>query len=173
MQKSFYDVGLKEHLVDDLEEISLGSKTLKFVHAKFLHWPETMMTYLIEDEILFSCDAFGAFGALEGRHFDDDVFVYGFHDNAPLYQVKDGGTYGIPYRALCVKGVENLYAIGMMITSDHRAHMSTRNTVSCMGQGQASGTAAALCAQKDYGSRQLPYAELRSALEQANVYFED
>ncbi|MHA1638428.1 MAG: FprA family A-type flavoprotein, partial [Candidatus Thorarchaeota archaeon] len=73
MQKSFYDVELKEHLVEDLEEISLGSKTLKFVHAKFLHWPETMMTYLVEDEILFSCDAFGAFGALEGRHFDDEI----------------------------------------------------------------------------------------------------
>ena len=73
MQKSFYNVDLEEHIVEDLEELSLGSKTLKFVHAKFLHWPETMMTYLVEDEILFSCDAFGAFGALEGRHFDDEI----------------------------------------------------------------------------------------------------
>jgi len=35
---------------------------------------------------------------IEGRHFDDDVFVYGFHDSAPRFQVKGGGTYGIPYR---------------------------------------------------------------------------
>ena len=109
---------------------------------------------------------------IDGRHFDDDAFVYGFHDFAPKYQIKDGGTYGIPYRALCVKGIENLYAIGMMITSDHRAHMSTRNTVSCMGQGQAAGTAAAMCAQKKIGSRDLIYAELRQVLEKGKVYFE-
>ena len=86
---------------------------------------------------------------LNGDHFPDDVFVYGFHDMAPKYKVKNGGSYGIPYRALCVKGIDNLYVSGMMITSDHNAHMSTRNTVSCMGQGQASGTAAALCAAKN------------------------
>lgn len=105
-------------------------------------------------------------------HFDDDVFVYGFHDNAPRLQIKNGGSYGIPYRALCVKGIDNLYVSGMMITSDHRAHMSTRNTVSCMGQGQASGTAAALCALNDYNSRTLPYKKLRKALEKGGVYFE-
>jgi uncharacterized protein with NAD-binding domain and iron-sulfur cluster len=109
---------------------------------------------------------------IDGRHFDDDAFVYGFHDSAPHYQIKDGGTYGIPYRALCVKGVENLYAIGMMITSDRRAHMSTRNTVSCMGQGQAAGTAAALSAQKKVGSRDLKYGDLRAQLEKGKVYFE-
>ena len=100
------------------------------------------------------------------------MFVYGFHDMAPRLQIKDGGSYGIPYRALCVKNISNLYASGMMVTSDHRAHMSTRNTVSCMGQGQASGTAAALCALKDLGSRELPYQILRDELEKNGVYFE-
>ena len=109
---------------------------------------------------------------IEGRHFDDDVMAYGFHDMAPRFQVKDGGTYGIPYRALRVAGIDNLLAAGMMITSDHRAHMSTRNTVSCMGQGQAAGTAAALCAAKNCGARELRYAELREALEKDGVYFE-
>jgi len=109
---------------------------------------------------------------IEGRHFDDDVFVYGFHDLAPRFQIKDGGTYGIPYRALCVKGIENLYAAGMMITSDFRAHMSTRNTVSCMAQGQAAGTAAALCAKRKCGTRELPYTYLRKVLEKGGVYFE-
>jgi len=109
---------------------------------------------------------------IEARHFDDDVFVYGFHDMAPRFQVRDGGTYGIPYRALCVKGLDNLYVAGMIITSDHRAHMSTRNTVSSMAQGQATGTAAALCALGDMGSRDLPYEKLRVQLEQDGVYFE-
>jgi len=109
---------------------------------------------------------------LNGEHFTDDVFVYGFHDMAPKFQVKNGGSYGIPYRALCVKDIDNLYVSGMMITSDHNAHMSTRNTVSCMGQGQASGTAAALCALNDYSTRQLPYNKLREALEKGKVHFE-
>lgn len=109
---------------------------------------------------------------IEGRHFDDEVMVYGFHDSAPRYQVRDGGTYGIPYRALCAAGIENLLVAGMMITSDHRPHMSTRNTVCCMGQGQAAGTAAALCAAKTCGTRELRYADLRAALAKDGVYFE-
>ena len=108
----------------------------------------------------------------EGRHFDDDIMVYGFHDSAPRYQVKNGGTYGIPYRALMVKGIENLLAAGMLITTDFQAHMSTRNTVCCMGQGQAAGTAAALCAMKNYRTRDLPYSTLRDALLKNNVYLE-
>jgi len=109
---------------------------------------------------------------LQGRHFDDEVMVYGFHDSAPRFQVKGGGTYGFPYRALLVKGIENLYATGMMITSDHEAHMSTRNTVCSMGQGQGAGTAAALCAQRSCGSRELAYGQLRDALIKGNVYFD-
>jgi hypothetical protein len=109
---------------------------------------------------------------INGAHFDDDIFAYGFHDMAPRLQIKDGGSYGLPYRAICVKGIDNLYASGMMITSDHRAHMSTRNTVSCMAQGQASGTAAALCALQEYDSRGLPYRQLRDELEKNGVYFD-
>ncbi len=109
---------------------------------------------------------------IEARHFEDEVMVYGFHDSAPKLQVKDGGTYGLPYKALLAKGVENLYAAGMMITSDHRAHMSTRNTVCSMGQGQGAGTAAALCAKRKCSSRDLPYGVLRTALQKDGVYFE-
>jgi hypothetical protein len=109
---------------------------------------------------------------LEGRHFEDDIMAYGFHDSAPRLQIAEGGTYGIPYRALRVAGVGNLLATGMMITSDHDAHMSTRNTVACMGQGQAAGTAAALCVAQDCATRHLPYADLRAALENDGVYLE-
>jgi len=109
---------------------------------------------------------------IEGRHFDDEVMVYGFHDSAPRLQIKDGGTYGFPYRAQRVAGIENLLVAGMLITSNHDAHMSTRNTVCCMGQGQGAGTAAALCAARNCGTRDLPYGTLRDALNQAGVYFE-
>ena len=123
---------------------------------------------------LISCDYdISLPDVLDGKHFDDDVMVYGFHDSAPRLQIKGGGTYGIPYRALRVAGIDNLLAAGMMITSDHDAHMSTRNTVCCMGQGQATGTAAALCAERSCGTRELPYVDLRRALKASDVYFED
>jgi len=109
---------------------------------------------------------------IEGRHFDDEVMVYGFHDSAPRLQIKDGGTYGFPYKAQRVAGIENLLAAGMLITSNHDAHMSTRNTVCCMGQGQGAGTAAALCAARNCGTRDLPYGTLRDALNKTGVYFD-
>jgi hypothetical protein len=109
---------------------------------------------------------------LEARHFDDDIMAYGFHDMAPRLQVRNGGTYGIPYRALRVAAIENLLAAGMMITSNHDAHMSTRNTVAAMGQGQGAGTAAALCAAKNLGTRELAYADLRQALVKSGVHLE-
>jgi len=110
---------------------------------------------------------------INATHFNDDVFTYGFHDYAPRIQIKNGGTYGLPYRCMVVKGIGNLFAIGMMITSDHNAHMSTRNTVSCMAMGQAAGTAAALCVQEGLaGVRELPYEKLRAALRLGGVWFE-
>jgi len=108
---------------------------------------------------------------MDARHFDDDVLAYSYHDLAG-YQVKDGGSYGIPYRALLPRGIENLLVAGMLITSDTKAHQSTRNTVNCMGQGQAAGTAAAHCALKNKGTRELKYGDLRDALVKDGVYFE-
>ena len=110
---------------------------------------------------------------INGTHFRDDIFAYGFHDEAPKFQIRNGGTYGIPFRAIQPKKLENLLSIGMMITSDHDAHMSTRNTVSCMAQGQAAGTAAALCASMGLTNvRDLPYETLRRTLERDHVWFE-
>ncbi|MBS3762791.1 MAG: FAD-dependent oxidoreductase [Planctomycetes bacterium] len=110
---------------------------------------------------------------LDAHRFDDEVFLYGFHDSAPRLQIRNGKWYGFPFRALCVKDFNNLLAAGMLVTSDHDAHMSTRNTVSCMCMGQAAGTAAALAAGNNCGVRELRYAELRQVLLEQNVYLED
>jgi len=50
----------KFHLVNDNEELPLGGKTLRFINAPFLHWPDTIFTYLVEDKILFPCDFLGS-----------------------------------------------------------------------------------------------------------------
>jgi hypothetical protein len=121
---------------------------------------------------LISCDYdISHEDVIEARHFDDDVFVFSYHDNR-RFKVKNGGTYGVPYRALRPRGIDNLLVAGMLITADHRAHNSTRNTVNCMAQGQAAGTAAAFCALKNKGTRDLSYRLLRETLVKDNVYFE-
>ncbi len=62
--------------VDDGETLSLGDKTLEFIHAPWIHWPETMLTYLQEDKILFSCDLFGSHLASSKIYIDDESRVY-------------------------------------------------------------------------------------------------
>ena len=102
--------------------------------------------------------------------FDDEVMLYGFHDCAPRIMIKNGGYYGIPYRAFLPKKVEGLLVAGRLITSTWEAHMSTRNTASCMAQGQAVGTAAALAAKAGITPRQLDTALLRNVLKKQNVF---
>jgi hypothetical protein len=164
-----------------LAEMELRKRQAKAVELMKKHVPgcerafiaRTSPSFSIRRGRLINCDYdITLSDILQAKHFDDDVFVYGFHDSAPRLQVGGGGTYGIPYRALRPTGIENLLVAGMMITSNHDAHMSTRNTVSCMGQGQAAGTAAALCAARNLGTRELAYAELRQALVKDGVYFE-
>jgi anaerobic nitric oxide reductase flavorubredoxin len=72
MLEGFYGIKDKVEVVKDGDEISLGEKTLKFFTTPMVHWPETIMTYEISNKILFSCDAFGSYGALGGSIFDDE-----------------------------------------------------------------------------------------------------
>lgn len=62
--------------VEDRETISLGDKTLEFIHAPWVHWPETMLTYLREEKILFSCDFFGSHLATSNLYVPDGGQVY-------------------------------------------------------------------------------------------------
>jgi len=62
--------------VNDNDTLSLGGKTLKFIFAPWVHWPETMLTYLEEDKILFSCDLFGAHLAESNLWVDDESKAY-------------------------------------------------------------------------------------------------
>ena len=91
----------KEKIVEDGEEISLGNKKLKFIHAPYWHWPDTMFTYLEEDRILFPCDGFATHFCDE-RLFDDrvDNFVEDFRH---YYEHIMG-----PYRKKVLEAIEKL-----------------------------------------------------------------
>ena len=62
--------------VSDGESLSLGDKTLEFIHAPWVHWPETMLTYLREDKVLFPCDLFGSHLATTDLYVTDEGQVY-------------------------------------------------------------------------------------------------
>ena len=91
-------------------------------------------------------------------------------DLAPKIMIKNGGYYGIPYRCFIPKGVDELLVAGRMITTDFTAHMSTRNTGSCMAQGQAVGTAAAMSALNGCTPRELDVKALREELKRQKVF---
>ena len=73
MLNGFYGINQGVHIVKDGDSLDLGGKTLTFYMTPMLHWPETMMTYLTQDGVLFSGDAFGCFGALAGAVVDSDL----------------------------------------------------------------------------------------------------
>jgi len=84
MLDSFYGIRENVQAVQDGETLSLGRRTLKFFHTPFVHWPETMMTYETTHGILFSCDGFGGYGALQGGIFDDQCGEIDFYEREAL-----------------------------------------------------------------------------------------
>jgi flavorubredoxin len=98
--------------VADGERLSLGDKHLTFVHTPWVHWPETMVTYLEEDRILFSCDFFGSHIA------SGDLFVT---DQGRVFEAAKRyfAEIMMPFRSVIAKNLEKLagYAIGMIAPS--------------------------------------------------------
>lgn len=90
----------------------------------------------------------------------------------PECEIKDPGFYGFPYRMLLPKGCGNLLMAGRCVTTDIKAHMSTRNVPGCQVMGQGAGVAAALCAKMDCTTRELSYPVLRDALLAQGVILE-
>lgn len=80
--------------IKDGQTLDLGGKTLQFFTTPMVHWPETMMTWLAEDGILFSGDAFGGFGALNGSPLDTDRDVQPFFQEMYRYYAAIVAKYG-------------------------------------------------------------------------------
>lgn len=103
--------------VNDGEKLSLGNKTLEFIHAPWIHWPETMFTYLMEDKMLFTCDLFGS-------HLATSDIFYGEHwhvcDAAKRYYAE----VMMPFRTTIQKHLEKLkkYQIEMIAASHGPVH---------------------------------------------------
>ncbi|TCU79499.1 flavorubredoxin [Tissierella praeacuta] len=90
--------------VKDGDSMSFGKHNLVFVTAPMVHWPEVMVTYDTTNGVLFSADAFGSFGALDGKLFNDEVnFDRNWIDEARRYYTNIVGKYGPHVQSLLKK----------------------------------------------------------------------
>ncbi|MBQ8460678.1 FprA family A-type flavoprotein [bacterium] len=103
----FFNFELPEsqwQIVKEGDSLSTGRHNLTFVFAPMVHWPEVMVTYDTTDKILFSADAFGSFGAVDGNIFADEVdFDLRYMDEARRYYTNIVGKYGMQVQALLKK----------------------------------------------------------------------
>jgi flavorubredoxin len=104
-------------VVSDNDTLPLGGKTLQFIIAPWVHWPETMLTYLQEDRILFPCDLFGAHLASSRLYADDEAQVY---ESAKRYYAE----IMMPFRSIIQKHLKRLeeYAIDIIAPSHGPLH---------------------------------------------------
>ncbi|MEN2984605.1 MAG: FprA family A-type flavoprotein [Dictyoglomaceae bacterium] len=87
--------------VSDGETLSLGNKTLKFIYTPWVHWPETMVSYLMEDKILFTCDLFGSHLATSDLYVTNKGLVY---ESAKRYYAE----IMMPFRNIIQKNLEKI-----------------------------------------------------------------
>jgi flavorubredoxin len=99
--------------VDDGQTLTLGDKTLQFVYTPWVHWPETLGTFLQEDKIFFPCDFFGSHLATSSLFVDDEAVVY---EAAKRYYAE----IMMPFRAAIKKNLEKIKALEIeMIAPSH------------------------------------------------------
>lgn len=105
MVKGYYHIPDERFLeITDDAILDLGEKTLRFFLTPMVHWPETMMTYVQEDCLLFSGDAFGTFGALNGGVVDSEMETSHYRDEMYRYYTNIVGKYG----RFVIKAIEKL-----------------------------------------------------------------
>ena len=99
-----FDIDSRAILMKEGDSFSTGKHNLVFVMAPMVHWPEVMVSYDTTDNILFSADAFGTFGALNGALFADEVnFERDYLDEARRYYTNIVGKYGDQVQTLLKK----------------------------------------------------------------------
>ncbi len=99
-----FDIDSRAVIVKENDTFCTGKHTYTFVMAPMVHWPEVMVTYDTTDKILFSADAFGTFGAMNGNIFADEVnFERDWLDDARRYYTNIVGKYGASVQTLLKK----------------------------------------------------------------------
>lgn len=103
MLNGFYGIVENTIEVKDLDEMSIGKNTLKFFMTPMVHWPETMMTYVKDSKTLFSADAFGTFGTLDGGVLDTQLCTERYSGEMIRYYSNIVGKFGSPVQTALKK----------------------------------------------------------------------
>ncbi len=111
MLSSFYGIEAPFRAVRDLDTLVVGNTNLRFIYIPWLHWPETIATYIENLRALLTCDAFGGFGVLPALFDDDDSIVEKYLPMVRKYVVTVVGHY----REHIVKNIEKIRKIGIDI----------------------------------------------------------
>ncbi|MEM2049520.1 MAG: FprA family A-type flavoprotein [Thermoproteota archaeon] len=114
--RSMFNV--ETRVVKDGDIITIGGRALRVIELPWIHWPDTMLLYLEDERILFSSDAFGAFGALEKPVFDDEVDFEQYERNAKEYFA----TVVASYRQMVLKALEKINRLGLSLRLIAPAH---------------------------------------------------
>ena len=96
MLEGYYGIDDNTLEISDGEVLSLGKHKLQFHFTPMVHWPETMMTYDETENVLFSGDAFGCFGTLDGGVMDTEMNMDKYWDEMIRYYANIVGKYGAP-----------------------------------------------------------------------------
>ena len=96
MVKGYYGIDDNTLCIKNGESLSIGKRTLTFHLTPMVHWPETMMTYVNEDKLIFSGDAFGCFGTLDGGITDSQLNTDKYWSEMVRYYSNIVGKYGSP-----------------------------------------------------------------------------
>lgn len=127
MKAQFNTEGWPIHVVKDGERLNIGKRNITFLETRMLHWPDSMVSYLEEDKVLFSNDAFGQNVATSCRYVDE-------YDRHLLLQAMKDYYYNIilPYSPLVLKAVEKINKLGLefdMIAPDHGLIYRTKEDI--------------------------------------------
>jgi len=103
MLQGFYGISENFITIEEGETLSTGQHTFQFFTIPMVHWPESMVTYETSQQILFSNDAFGGFGTLDGGVFDDETRFEFYEDEMRRYYSNIVGKYGVQVQKALAK----------------------------------------------------------------------
>ncbi len=108
--EAFYGIKENVHAIKDGEELKVGNKTLKFITVPWLHWPDAMITYLLEDNIILSCDVWGGYSIPDAIDDSDEGVVENYLPYVNKYIVTVIGHY----HKYIVENVEKIKKLGIV-----------------------------------------------------------
>lgn len=129
MLAGFHGITTGLHEVKEGDMLSIGAHTLCFYMAPMVHWPEVMMTYDQKNKVLFSADAFGTYGALDGGIFDTELILDHFWDETRRYYANIVGKYGNPVQ----KALQKLSGLDIQVICSTHGPVWTKDIPDIVG----------------------------------------